>query len=303
MRGSVPLVLALVVAVAVGAGMNELFDSRGLSIGLAVVLFFVVQGEAKEYLGIVDPNARPVTADTPLLARPAVRRRLFMLFVLMGATSLILREIVVGDFDTEAARDWADGLGIWGPLILILVLAGAMVFAPLPNPPIMIAAGLLWGTFLGVVYSVIGQLLGAAIIFFISRRFGRRFIPRLVGKRAAERVDRLAKEMGPQLVFWWRMMPISFDFAAYAAGLTGMSFRLFIVLVFFGSLLPTTMIVWFGDVLDASWTVRIAWFVIVLVSLAVPVTILYYRNRERIPPIRDLLRSLAGEEREPSRAD
>ena len=91
--------------------------------------------------------------------------------------------------------------------------------------------GLLWGTFLGVVYSVIGQLIGAAIIFFISRKFGRQIHPQACGAPMPPKQDRRPSrsEMGPQLVFWWRMMPVSFDFAAYAAGLTAMSFRLFIV--------------------------------------------------------------------------
>ena len=127
-----------------------------------------------------------------------------------------------------------------------------MVFAPIPNPPFMIAAGLIWGVTLGVVYAVIGQLIGAAIIFWISRRFGRRFIPRLAGEEGAERIDRLAKEMGPQLVFWWRMMPITFDFAAYAAGLTAISFRLFITLVLLGSIVPTAVVVSFGDSFNHS---------------------------------------------------
>ncbi len=295
MRGAIPLVVALAAALSLGIGMNELFESRGLSIGLAVVAFYLVHGETREFLGIEDRERKPVSADAPWLARPSVRRRLIMMLALFGAISLICNEIFFGDFDTDAAKDWADGLGIWGPIILVAILAAAMVFAPLPNPPIMIAAGLLWGTFLGVVYSVIGQLIGAAIIFYISRKFGRRFIPRLVGRSAAARIDSLAKEMGPQLVFWWRMMPISFDFAAYAAGLTAMSFRLFIFLVFFGSIVPTTMIVGFGDSLDSSWTARIAMGSIILVALAVPGTIMFFRYRDRIPPWQEIARMMTGE--------
>ena len=302
MRGLLPYALAAASGAAVYFAMSAFFESRGLTIGLAVVTAYILYGEAREYLGLDENAAKPVAADAPLLARPSVRRRLIMLLALFGALSLIVNEIFFGDFDTQEAKDWVDGLGIWGPILLITILAAAMVFAPLPNPPIMIAAGIIWGTFLGVVYSVIGQLIGAAIIFFLSRRFGRRFIPKLVGPGGAKRIDSLAKEMGPQLVFWWRMMPVSFDFAAYAAGLTAMSFRLFIVLVFFGSILPTTVIVGFGDSLDSSWTARFVLAGIVVVAVSIPSIMLYRRYREDLPPLREIPRMLLGAD-EPAGAD
>ncbi len=302
MRDKLVLAVALLCGFGVMVAANMVVHSRAVAIGLGVVTAYFIWGELGDLVRDRKEDP-PVDPDAPLLASPRVRRRLLGVLAIGGASGVIMLELLTGDIDVEAVREWIRDLGAWGPILLITVLAVAMVIAPIPNPPFMIAAGIAWGTFLGVVYAVIGQLIGSAIIFFISRKFGRRFIPRLIGSAGAERVDKLAKEMGPQVVFWWRMMPVSFDFAAYAAGLTGMSFRLFITLVFLGSIVPTTVVVAFGDSFGKSWEAQLVTAGMIVVALTVPATIFYLRNRDRLPPLDEMLRRMAGEEPEPRPAE
>ena len=289
MRDTVILAAALAAGAAVAFGLREAFDTTGVALAAGIVVAWIVWGELSDRFG---SEPEPGGEDQPLLLDPKRRRRVIGIAAFAVAVVFIIGDFALGDLETDDIREWGEGLGLWGPVILIAILAAAMVFAPIPNPPFMIAAGLIWGTVLGVVYAVIGQLIGAAIIFWISRRFGRRFIPRLVGERGAERIDLLAREIGPQLVFWWRMMPISFDFAAYAAGLTPMSFRFFMALVLFGSIVPTAVVVGFGDSLNHSWTARFVFGGLIIVAIATPATILYVRYRDRLPPPREMLRWL-----------
>lgn len=298
MRDRIVLMISLAAAVGVGLIARELFHSRGVAAGLAVVTGYLVFGELGDLIGSKreppprDPDAEP----EPLLADPKVRRRLLTVLALSGATSLLLLEFITGDLDVADIREWIRDLGVWGPILLILVLALAMVIAPIPNPPFMIAAGIAWGTPLGVLYAVTGQLLGSMIIFWLSRKFGRRFIPRLIGRQGAERVDRLALQMGPQLVFWWRMMPVSFDFAAYAAGLTTMSFRQFVVLVGLGSIVPTTVVVAFGDSWGKSWEAFAVTGGLVVLAVSVVGFVFYRKYKDDIgPPGQALKKVLGGE--------
>jgi len=287
MRETLILAVALAAGLAVAAGVRALLDTTGLALAAGIVVAWFLWGELSDRLG----ESREA-GDGPILLDPVRRRRLVGVAALLLAVAFIVGDFALGDLETDDIREWGEGLGWWGPVILIAILATAMIFAPIPNPPFMIAAGLIWGTVLGVVYAVLGQLIGAAIIFWISRRFGRQFIPRLVGERGAERIDFLAQEIGPQLVFWWRMMPISFDFTAYAAGLTPMSFRNFMALVLFGSIVPTAVVVGFGDSLNHSWTARFVFGGLIIVAIATPATILYLRYRDRLPPPRELLRQV-----------
>lgn len=289
------LVAALASGLAVAGVVYFVGHSKAAAGGLGVITAYFVFGELGD---LVRPagGAAERTEDEPLFANPRVRRRLLSLAALFVAAILVAAEFLTGDLDVQDIREWIRDLGFWGPILLILVLAVAMVVAPIPNPPFMIAAGIAWGTALGVTYAVIGQLIGSMIIFWLSRRFGRKLIPRLIGQAGADRVDRLATRMGPQLVFWWRMMPVSFDFAAYAAGLTTMSFRLFILLVFAGSILPTTVVVGFGDSFGKSWEAVAVTGLIILTSLVVLSTVLYRTFREELGPPREALRKVLGAE-------
>jgi uncharacterized membrane protein YdjX (TVP38/TMEM64 family) len=292
--------ILFVVAVAVGLGValiaSRLFHSRAVAGGLGLVMGYLVWGELGDLLRPAAEPRRPADGPQPLLANPKVRRRLLGLVALAGATALVALEFIIGDLDVADVREWIRDLGVWGPILLIAVLAVAMVIAPIPNPPFMIAAGIAWGTFLGVVYSVIGQLLGSMVIFWLSRKFGRRFIPRLIGNEGAERVDRLATQMGPQLVFWWRMMPISFDFAAYAAGLTTMSFRQFVLLVGLGSIVPTTVVVSFGDSWGKSWEALAVTGGLIVLAVGVCGFVFYRKFKDEIGPPREAIRKMLGGE-------
>jgi uncharacterized membrane protein YdjX (TVP38/TMEM64 family) len=288
MRDGIIAIVALALGAAVTLLGLEYLQSQTVAIGLGVIVAYVTWGELTDRLGAGRRN-EPLPPGTPLLMDPKFRRRALGALALAGASGAILLGLFTGDIDVEQVRAWIRDLGPFGPVLLILALATAMVFAPIPNMPFTIAAGIAWGTFLGVVYAVIGQLLGSMLVFGISRKFGRRLIPRLVGKEGAERVDHLAKEMGPHLVFWWRMMPMSFDFAAYAAGLTSMRFRLFVTLVFFGSIVPTTVVVAFGDSFGRSLEAQLVTGGLILVALTVPATVFFLRYRKYLPPPREWL--------------
>ena len=291
------LILAAAALAGLGVGLTAylLFERKSVAGGLGVVFAYLVWGELGDLFRPKDEE-EPRPPGEPILMNPRVRRRLLTVVALAGASVLVGLEFVVGDLDVADVREWIRDLGAWGPILLITVLAIAMVIAPIPNPPFMIAAGIAWGTFLGVVYSVIGQLIGSIIIFYFSRKFGRRFIPRLIGEQGAETVDRLALRMGPQLVFWWRMMPVSFDFAAYAAGLTTMSFRLFITLVFLGSIIPTTVVVGFGDSFGKSWQALVVTGSLIAVAMGTLLILFYRQFREEIGPPRQAISKLLGGE-------
>lgn len=291
-------VLAAGIGLAVAVGVYAIGHSKAAAGGLGVISAYFIWGELGDVLRPTPPapEAGRRSATEPLLANPKVRRRLLSLFALVVASILIGLEFVIGELDVEDVRTWIRDLGVWGPILLIAVLAIAMVIAPIPNPPFMIAAGIAWGTFLGVIYAVIGQLIGSIIIFWLSRKFGRRLIPRLIGDSGAKRVDQLAEQMGPQLVFWWRMMPVSFDFAAYAAGLTTMSFRLFVLLVFVGSILPTTVVVGFGDSFGKSWQALAVTGGLIAIAITVLMVVLYRTFKDEVGTPGETLRKILGAE-------
>ena len=112
--------------------------------------------------------------------------------------------------------------GIWGPFLIVGLMAFAVVASPLPSAPIALAAGAAYGHLWGAVQVVLGAELGAVIAFGLARVLGRNTLQRLFG----DRVD--AGLLGSQnaltaTVFASRLMPfVSFDMISYAAGLSSL---------------------------------------------------------------------------------
>ncbi len=131
-------------------------------------------------------------------------------------------------FSETWIRDLVGGLGIAGPVALIGIMALAIVVSPIPSGPIAIAAGAVYGTLWGGVFTIAGALLGSCIAFASARYVGFDAI------RASQNPV-LKAVAAPRsqwslmaIVFASRLMPfISFDAVSYAAGVTVLTFARF----------------------------------------------------------------------------
>lgn len=244
----------------------------------------MTRASGPERPGLAEIEDRLFTnGEPPLLLRRRVVAGLAIGFALLvAAYALTSRYFGISyTFDAEPFRDWVDSFGLLGPLVFIVVMALSVLFAPVPNAPIFMAAGLAWGPVLGTAYCMAGLTLGSAVAFGVARRFGRRHLPRLIGVKLAERLDSLVLEMGGRVVFWARMIPaVNFDWISFAAGMTAIPFRVFIVYSVLGMLFPTAVAVVAGDGLGRDFRVTLAagaaWVAVVVVSAAV-----YWRRRAR----------------------
>ncbi len=84
------------------------------------------------------------------------------------------------EWSAESLRDWAAGLGIVGPLVLIGIVA-LRPFLILPAAIVLIACGLLFGPWLGTVCGTVGTWLGCLLIFGIARALGRDAVQARIG--------------------------------------------------------------------------------------------------------------------------
>ncbi|MBA4181600.1 MAG: hypothetical protein C0506_13500 [Anaerolinea sp.] len=198
---------------------------------------------------------------TPLLLRGRVVAGIAAAFLVVAASYVTLSSVYGWSYDLNAGplQEWVDSFGLLGPIVFILVLALSVLFAPIPNVPIFIAAGLAWGPFLGTAYSMAGTMLGSVMAFYAARWFGRRHLPRLIGAKATARLDNVVETMGGRVIFWSRMLPaVNFDWVSFVAGMTSIRFWPFFLASGLGMLLPTAVAVTAGDGLGKDLRITIA---------------------------------------------
>lgn len=220
--------------------------------------------------------------EIPWLLRRRVIVTLVVALILLVAAyfGLIGQVNIRYEIDAEPFQEWVEDLGPVGPLGYIAVMAGSVLIAPIPNAPVFLAAGLVWGPVLGTLYSLAGLLLGSALAFWISRWVGRRYLPRLIGTKAAQRIDRASDTLGGKVIFWSRMLPvINFDWVSYVAGLTAIRFWVYFAWSAAGMVLPTTVIVVAGDGLGRDIRITLAAAAIWVTGVVLTAGYFWWRHR------------------------
>jgi len=157
------------------------------------------------------------------------------------ALFFLWKDHVFDNFTTERIEMFLSRFGKFAPLVYIVLLAVAIVISQLPNVPLAIAAGMLFGTFWGGLYTLAGGMLGAVACFYIARSIGIATIRKIFGKIPCFS-DRCKDKHLVLLIFLSRLVPFfSFDLISYCAGLTNIKAKTFIVATFFG-MIPMTFL-------------------------------------------------------------
>jgi uncharacterized membrane protein YdjX (TVP38/TMEM64 family) len=137
------------------------------------------------------------------------------------------------NLDAERLADRVRAWGAIGPLALVALLVLQAVVAPLPSPPILMAAGFVYGPWLGFAIGWFGLLLGAGCCFVLARRLGRPFVQLFVRPEHLTAVDAYAARRRGATVLAIVSLRIFmgplFDAVSYGCGLIRVPFRWFIL--------------------------------------------------------------------------
>lgn len=171
----------------------------------------------------------------------------FLVLFLITMSAIIWRSGAVEWISPSRLIPFLQSLGMLGPAAYIVMMAMAVVISPIPSLPLDVAAGAVYGPFLGTTYSVVGAEAGALISFFIARALGREAIARLLRSDIGF-CDLCAERHLGYVIFFARLLPIfSFDLVSYGAGLTRISTKHFALATFLGMIPPTFVINYFGS--------------------------------------------------------
>ena len=137
------------------------------------------------------------------------------------------------------------------PVIVVggFVLAGLIV---MPVTMLIAATGIVFGPWLGMLYSLIGATLSAVFVYAIGRRLGRDTVRRFAGRRINDLSRRIARR-GLTAMIVVRMLPLApFSIINLVAGASHLAFRDFVLGTVLGIAPGTIVIVFFVDRIVAA---------------------------------------------------
>ena len=175
--------------------------------------------------------------------------------------------------DIDKIKAYILSFGVLAPLISFLLMVFQAVLAPLPAFLITFANAALFGWVYGAALSWASAMVGALLCFYIAQFLGRDVVEKLTSKMALESVDAFFERHGVYAILIARLLPfISFDVVSYAAGLTSMKLRSFLVATGIGQL-PATLVYSYvggmltGDAKTAVYGLLILFSVTILIYL------------------------------------
>ena len=226
-------------------------------------------------------------AQTPLEQSVRARKVLPRVLLGVGAVGVLVLVLVLTGWgaslwevfsDRERVQRVLDGAGALAPVLYVGLLILQAVIAPLPAPAVAMAGGYGFGVAEGFFLTWAGCLAGGLISFGLSRLFGRGLVaqsPRTV------RLDRFVEEHGVALIFVLRLIPlVSFDAISYAAGLSSIRFRGFLLATALGMMPGTFAFVYLGG----SEPGLLTWAVLLGLAVLAGAAYLFQRRFLRVRP-------------------
>ncbi len=155
---------------------------------------------------------------------------------------------VINHFGLQRLRDNLAYLGFWGPLGLFILRFISVVFPILPGTAYSILAGGLFGFSTGLIIICLADLFSCSLSFYLSRKYGREMVEKLVGNRFMIRVNRLSQQHLENNFFLMSafLMTGFFDFVCYGVGLTKTSLMCFFPALIISILISNPPIVALG---------------------------------------------------------
>ena len=152
------------------------------------------------------------------------RTRLVMLG--LGAASALITFALSGSLSPEKVESWMDGYGAAGPLVFIAV-SSLLTVSFFPGPLLAGAAGLLFGTAVGIPTALVAATLGASLACAVGRFVAGDAVEELAGPRVKS-LATWVERRGFVSVFYARLAPgMPYNAVNYACGLTSIPIATF----------------------------------------------------------------------------
>lgn len=202
------------------------------------------------------------------------------LIVFLALSVMAVRATPLGAWlRPQNVQNFLEQSGPWAPIAYMLVYTIAPAFA-LPGTPLSLAGGYLFGGLWGTLYTVAGAGTGATLAFLLARYLGRDFVGRML-KGKVRTLDEGIADHGFQVIFFLRLIPlIPFNLLNYAAGLSRVRLRHYVLATYVGIIPGTFAYVYLGASLTSigSWQFFAAIGLLVLLML---VPLIYRRVKRR----------------------
>lgn len=182
----------------------------------------------------------------------------------------------------------------FGYIGILLLIAIENIFPPIPSEVILTFSGFIASSahlnlFLIIIFSTLGSLIGAIILYFLGYILINSKVANILHlkKDNIENSIKTFKEKGKSSVFFCRLIPILRSLISIPAGLSKMNFFLFLLLTTTGSFIWNTILILLGNMVGENYYlvadfISSYYKVIIIFILIIYLLIKYHKNKKII---------------------
>lgn len=188
--------------------------------------------------------------------------------------------------DEAKISHWFIQFGIWGPLLIILLMVLQMFLIVFPSWLPMVVAVLGYGPWVGMLISILAVFVASTVGYHLGEKASGPVKKHLLGKKSFQKINDFIDKHGFWAVVLFRISPfLSNDGISFVAGMMKMGYRQYMAATMIGVVPLAAAIAYFGkatDTLeDGLYWIGGAGLLIYLVYLVVQ-----YRDRSKAPAFR-----------------
>ncbi len=188
-----------------------------------------------------------------------------LILIILGA---VLTRII--PLQPEEFQKWVLQKGAIAPIIFVTILSLSIIITQIPNIPVALAGGAIFGPVLGTILLLISGIIGSTICFIIGRYF-KEYVLSKIGPEYEFLKTASSKKMA-WIIFTTRLLPfLPFDIISYASGITSIKFRHYFIATLTGMIPMTIIFAKTGNMLTkgAIWP-YIGTGIILILTIALP---------------------------------
>lgn len=155
----------------------------------------------------------------------------YLVFILLAVVALYYLNSGISEshiFNRQSIEAFIKQAGVFSWLVYILIIA-VSVMGPFPSSPLVLVGGFIFNPFLVIVFTIIGEAIGATGNFFIGRKFGKRIILKHI-PRVGLLIEKYKEHFNRETIFLLSLVPVgTANITGYAAGILGLKYKHYII--------------------------------------------------------------------------
>lgn len=152
---------------------------------------------------------------------------LFGMLCMIGAWALLINWIW-----HERIIQRIDSLGVWWPVMIVVIRILTSIFPIFTWTPWYIASGYLFGIQDAFIYNIIWNIIWIVVSFFVARKYWFPVVKRIIGQESTEKIMELLHTFNSPKTFALSRSLFFFidDIRNYAAGMSRIWFRRYFII-------------------------------------------------------------------------